>query len=175
MASQQAGISDQQVRHFRAQQRRLLRLMLAISRFHQRATGMGSLELHILQMLAERLRTGGDDPIARDLAAELKVDKAALSRAVAALAKKGLVEAETAAQDGRQQHLRLTESGKESARELDETAQAGNRMILERLPAGDREGLMRALDAYIELVSRAMEENEREIGQRKRGRPKVEG
>lgn len=162
-----ASVTDQQVRRFRAQQRRLLRLMLTISRFHQKATGMGSLELHVLQMLWEREREAGEHPIARDLAAELKVDKAALSRAVAALVKKELVETETGAEDSRRQHLMLTAKGKDMASEMDEAAQAGNRHLLEQLPAGDRAGMQGALDAYVGLIAAAMEENEKEMGKDK--------
>lgn len=152
-------VGDSEVRQFRAHQRRLLRLMLAISRFHQKVMGMGSLELHIMQMLWEREREGVERPIARELAEILRVDKAALSRAVATLMKRELVDSEAREGDNRQLLLGLTKEGAEMAQEWDAAAQEANRKLLEGVSAPDREKVVDGIARFVDVIEAALEAN----------------
>jgi len=159
VAASGAIIPEGRVREFRAQQRRLLRAMLAIGRIHHKVAGMGSLELHILQLLNDQERQGEPSPISRDLAGELRVDKAALSRAVSTLVKRGFVKTEADARDGRRQVLLMTAKGLEMAREMDQRAQEANASMMEQVPPDLRPVMIEGLELYLGLIEKVLETN----------------
>jgi DNA-binding MarR family transcriptional regulator len=164
-------ITSAEARRFRDQQRRLLRAMQAVSRSHQKRIGFGSLELHILNLIYERELRGEAMPIARDLAAVLRVDKAALSRAVATLVAAGMLVMEVHSEDGRRQSLLLTEKGRKQTRELDERAQSSNIQLLGELSDEDRRAMDQGLDAYLRLIEMALDVNAaEEAEEKKKGR-----
>ncbi len=167
-ASDVESITSAEARRFRDQQRRLLRAMQAVSRGHQKRIGFGSLELHILNLIYERELRGEAKPIARDLAAALRVDKAALSRAVATLVGEGMVAMEMDSADGRRQSLLLTEKGRKQTRELDERAQSSSVELLGKLGEEERRVMEQGLGAYLRLIEMALDVNAAEEKDEKR-------
>jgi DNA-binding MarR family transcriptional regulator len=161
-------ITDVEARLFRDQQRRLLRAMQAVSRSHQKRIGFGSLELHILNLIYERELKGEAMPIARDLAAALRVDKAALSRAVSTLVAEGMILMEAHSEDGRRQLLLLSEKGRQMTQDLDERAQKSNVELLGEVGEADRRAMVLGLEVYLRLIEMALDVNAAEDAEEKK-------
>jgi DNA-binding MarR family transcriptional regulator len=161
-------VTSAQARRFRDQQRRLLRAMQAVSRGHQKRIGFGSLELHILNLIYERELRGEAMPIARDLAAALRVDKAALSRAVSTLVGAEMLAMEADREDGRRQSLMLTEKGRQMTQDLDDRAQRSNVELLAEVKEEERQAMAEGLDVYLRLIEMALDVNAAEEAEEKR-------
>ncbi|MEZ5923147.1 MAG: MarR family winged helix-turn-helix transcriptional regulator [Hyphomicrobiaceae bacterium] len=82
---------------------------------------------------------------AQAIVASTRTHKSTISRAVAALTQRGLIEREGSASDGREIVLRLSDKGDELMREIVPLVLAEERAMLNRLPAGQRREFLSAL------------------------------
>jgi DNA-binding MarR family transcriptional regulator len=90
----------------------------------------------------------------RDLRARLELDSGYVSRLLRSLERQGLVEARTAANDGRVRRALLTRKGRREVAELDRRAEALATSVLAPLTAGQRDRLVAAM-AETERLMRA--------------------
>ncbi|TCR63535.1 helix-turn-helix domain-containing GNAT family N-acetyltransferase [Bosea sp. BK604] len=130
------------------------------NRFHTRWIGAlgGSLhgsgfaltEARVLYELAHR-----DDWLASELARELGLDPAYLSRILKRFAAAGWLARERSREDGRALHLRLTEKGHEAFRPLSQASQDQAAAIVTRLKPQEQEALVDALGTAETLLSGA--------------------
>lgn len=128
------------------------------NRFHTRFAGAlgGSLhgsgfsltEARVLYELAQR-----EDWLAGELAREIGLDPAYLSRILKRFAAAGWLERERSRHDGRASHLRLTAAGREVFRPLDEASRREAAHVLQRLDAGGRDRLVGLLGEAEALLS----------------------
>lgn len=81
-----------------------------------------------------------------DLAHRLRLEKSTTSRLVTQLVKRGWAERVPAAGDGRGVLVRLTPGGERAAGRLAEARTARFSAILDRVPAGERATVLRALE-----------------------------
>jgi DNA-binding MarR family transcriptional regulator/GNAT superfamily N-acetyltransferase len=124
----------------------------AFNRFYTRLIGVLHPGLHespfaltesrVLYELAHR-----DGPSATELAADLGLDPGYLSRLLAGLGRRGLVERERSGADARRRTLRLTRRGRTAFAGLDIRAQGEVRAMLDRLSPGDRDALLAGMGA----------------------------
>lgn len=89
----------------------------------------------------ERMET----PSAADLASALRLDPGYVSRQLAKLVDRELVEKERSSHDGRRRHLRLTSDGVEIHRQLSQRASADIAAMVDGLDAGARRRLLGAM------------------------------
>ena len=87
-----------------------------------------------------------DDCTAQQVAASTRMHKTRVSRAVAALRKRGLVGRAPSARDARALHLVLTPAGRRLYTALVPLALARERALLGQLSARDQAGLLRGLE-----------------------------
>jgi DNA-binding MarR family transcriptional regulator/GNAT superfamily N-acetyltransferase len=128
------------------------------NRFHTRWVGAlgGSLhgsgfaltEARVLYELAQR-----DGWLASELARDLDLDPAYLSRILKRFAASGWLARERASDDGRALRLSLTPAGRAAFAPLDQASRAQAQAILARLPPGDQARLIGALGAAQALLS----------------------
>ncbi|AMJ60496.1 bifunctional helix-turn-helix transcriptional regulator/GNAT family N-acetyltransferase [Bosea sp. PAMC 26642] len=128
------------------------------NRFHTRWVGAlgGSLhgsgfaltEARVLYELAQR-----DGWLASELARDLGLDPAYLSRILKRFATAGWLARERSREDGRASRLRLTPSGMAAFAPLDEASRIQAAGILQRLRPGEQDRLVAALDAAQALLS----------------------
>jgi DNA-binding MarR family transcriptional regulator/N-acetylglutamate synthase-like GNAT family acetyltransferase len=128
------------------------------NRFHTRWTGAlgGSLhgsgfaltEARVFYELAQR-----DDWLAGELARELDLDPAYLSRILKRFAASGWLLRERSPEDGRALRLRLTQEGREAFAPLDMASRDQAGAILARLQPTERQRLVAALDQAEALLS----------------------
>ncbi len=126
----------------------------AFNRFHTRL--VGALDRRILDsphsLTESRILfeiAHADAVTAADLARDLQLDPAYLSRALAKLADGGLIEKRASATDGRALDLRLTKQGRSAFAALDRAANAHARALLEPLPAPDQARVVKAMTAVM--------------------------
>lgn len=129
------------------------------NRFHTRWAGAlgGSLhgsgialtEARVLYELAQR-----DDCLAGQLARDLGLDPAQLSRILKRFSALGWLERERSADDGRALRLRLTADGRAAFLPLDGAAREQAGAVLARLAPGERARLVAALETAQALLSR---------------------
>lgn len=138
------------------------------NRFHTRWVGAlgGSLhgsgfaltEARVLYELAHR-----DDWLASELARELGLDPAYLSRILKRFAAAGWLARERSSDDGRALRLRLTAKGQEAFQPLDRASHDQAAAILARLGAAEQEALVDALAEAETLLSGAQAARSRPI------------
>lgn len=138
------------------------------NRFHTRWIGAlgGSLhgsgfaltEARVIYELAQR-----DDWLASELARELALDPAYLSRILKRFAAAGWLRRERSPDDGRASHLRLTREGQEAFRPLDEASRDQAGSILARLGQSAQADLVEALGTAERLLSGAGEQKRRPL------------
>ncbi|GAT70027.1 marR family transcriptional regulator [Planomonospora sphaerica] len=87
-----------------------------------------------------------------ELVHRLRLEKSTTSRIVTQLARRGWVERAPAPDDGRGVLLRLTPAGLQAARQLAEARQARFGAALDRIPAEERQAVLRALTLLTEAV-----------------------
>ena len=129
----------------------LSKAMMRAAQLHARSRfGLSQMEWQIVMLLAVF------QPVAiRRLADIAMADAAQISRAVAALARKQLVERGTSARDGRQAALSLTQQGTDIALLLRQLSWQRNARLLEGFSPQQTAGLFDMLDV---LIARAMRE-----------------
>lgn len=122
----------------------------AFNRFHTRL--VGALDRRILDsphsLTESRLLfeiANADGVTAADLAKDLRLDPAYLSRALGKLAHAGLIERQASAADGRAWMLRLTAEGRRAFAALDGAANAQASALLEPLSEAARARLVKAM------------------------------
>ena len=130
------------------------------NRFHTRfvgalggdlhGSGFGLTEARVLYELAQR-----DGWRAGELARELGLDPAYLSRLLKRFSALGWLERVRAAGDGRALELRLTEAGHDAFAPLDEASRRQAGAVLERLGQGDQAILVTALERAQALLAGA--------------------
>lgn len=97
-------------------------------------------EARVLYELAMRA-----DVTAGEIAADLRLDVAYLSRILGKFRSRGWLSRKASETDGRRQHLRLTAAGRAAFRPLDGEAKAQIAEMIAPLPAADRSSLVAAL------------------------------
>jgi DNA-binding MarR family transcriptional regulator/predicted GNAT family acetyltransferase len=107
-------------------------------------------EARLLYELAHRNR-----PTAAEIARDLSLDQAYLSRLLKRFEQRGLVLRERSAADARQAHLSLTEAGRAAFAPLDERSRDQVATLLSRLGAPDRQSLVKALGTVEVLLGPA--------------------
>ena len=107
-------------------------------------------EARVLYELAMRA-----DVTAGEVAADLQLDVAYLSRILARFRKRGWLSRKASASDGRRQHLRLTAAGRAAFRPLDGEAKAQIAGMIEPMTAADRSSLVAALGEVRRAVAPA--------------------
>ncbi len=105
-------------------------------------------ETRVLYELAQR-----EGAIARDLAAELGLDRGYLSRILAAFARRGLVATARKAADGRQRPLALTGRGRAVFARLDRGARDDAAALLARLAVPEQQALVAAMARIERLLA----------------------
>ncbi|MDR6872795.1 DNA-binding MarR family transcriptional regulator/GNAT superfamily N-acetyltransferase [Bosea sp. BE125] len=128
------------------------------NRFHTRWVGALGGSLHgsgfaltegrVLYELAQR-----DDWLASELARELGLDPAYLSRILKRFAASGWLARERSSQDGRASHLRLTEKGRDAFQPLDTASRDQAEGIVTRLSPTEQARLIDALDRSEALLA----------------------
>jgi DNA-binding MarR family transcriptional regulator/GNAT superfamily N-acetyltransferase len=132
------------------------------NRFHTRwigalggslhGSGFALVESRVLYELAQR-----DDWLASELARELALDPAYLSRILKGFAAAGWLRRERSPDDGRASHLLLTREGHDAFRPLDEASRDQAGSILARLGQAEQADLVEALGTAERLLSGACE------------------
>lgn len=132
------------------------------NRFHTRwigalggslhGSGFALVESRVLYELAQR-----DDWLASELARELALDPAYLSRILKGFAAAGWLRRERSPDDGRASHLLLTREGHDAFRPLDEASRDQADSILARLGQAEQADLVEALGTAERLLSGACE------------------
>jgi DNA-binding MarR family transcriptional regulator/GNAT superfamily N-acetyltransferase len=107
---------------------------------HLLDSGFGLPEVRVLYELAHR-----EGPSAADVGRELRLDPGYLSRLVARLRRRGLVERRPFAGDRRQQSLHLTRKGRETFAALDRRSHDEVATMLRPLAAADRRRVVEAM------------------------------
>lgn len=107
-------------------------------------------ECRVIYELAQRER-----PTAADLARDLKLDPAFLSRILRRLKGAGLVLTGPSEHDGRQRILTLSEAGRAAFAELDAASQSQAGELLAPLAGSERASLLRALATVRSLLDRS--------------------
>jgi DNA-binding MarR family transcriptional regulator len=123
------------------------RLTNSASATYRRLFGIGVLDFRVMVMLALEPGVSG----AR-IAEVIDLDKAAVSRTLRSLEKRGLISA--AAGHGRARILRLTAAGETLYNEVEKLAQQRERVLLADLPPEDRETLRRLLRQLLLATAR---------------------
>lgn len=95
------------------------------------------------------------DATARDLGAQLGLDKGLLSRLLKSLQRQGLLLAEADERDRRLRRLTLTPAGQEQLQELELRSRRQIADALSELGSGERQRLVRAMRTVQELLERA--------------------
>ncbi|QFU15402.1 bifunctional helix-turn-helix transcriptional regulator/GNAT family N-acetyltransferase [Microvirga thermotolerans] len=97
-------------------------------------------EARVLYELANR-----SNPTAGELCQDLDLDPGYLSRILKRFEEQGLIRRERSASDGRQQHLSLTDRGREAFAPLDRQSREQIAALLAPLPEADRDRLVSAM------------------------------
>lgn len=100
--------------------------------------------------LAELARDGGLTQ--RDLAARLRLEKSTVSRLAGQLVARGWAEREPHPSDGRAVLVRLTDRGENVAAEIEEARRRRFASLLDRIPEGAREDVLRVLGTLREAL-----------------------
>ncbi|AWS46898.1 MarR family winged helix-turn-helix transcriptional regulator [Streptosporangium sp. 'caverna'] len=87
-----------------------------------------------------------------DLAHRLRLEKSSTSRLVTQLINRGWAERTAAPDDGRGVLVQLTPAGENAAAQLAEARAARFSALLDRVPPGERAGVLRALDILTEAI-----------------------
>lgn len=116
-------------------------LSQAIARVYDKRFDLSVTEWRAMAVLGYRT-----DISAREVAERTAMDKVAISRAVARLLKKGLIERTTSRHDKRQSVLRLSDEGWEIYDQVVPLALDHEKRLLAHLDAAEREWLARILD-----------------------------
>lgn len=116
-------------------------LSQAIARVYDKRFDLSVTEWRAMAVLGYRA-----DISAREVAERTAMDKVAVSRAVARLLKKGLIERRTAHHDKRQSMLRLSEEGWKIHDQVVPLALSHEKRLLAHLSEEEREWLVRILD-----------------------------
>jgi DNA-binding MarR family transcriptional regulator/GNAT superfamily N-acetyltransferase len=131
----------------------------AFNRFHTRL--VGALDRRILDsphsLTESRILfeiAHADALTAADLARDLRLDPAYLSRALAKLADAGLLEKSRSATDGRALTLRLTKQGRRAFAALDRAADVQARALLEPLGAVEQARVVKAMTGVMAALKR---------------------
>ena len=119
-----------------------------ISRERARDVDVTPQQAETLQLISERGAVSTST-----LAIMLGIDPSTASRNLSGLEKGGLISRKRGADDGRQTDIRLTPRGRRTADAVSAGATSSFSTVLERLPRGDRQ---RVIDA-LELIARALE------------------
>lgn len=130
---------------------RLNRLAAAVSEYlsdiYRKRFGLQTPEWRVLVTIGRRA-----DCTAQQIAASTRMHKTRVSRAVAALRKRGLIERVPNSRDARELHLRLTGAGRRSYTALVPLALARERLLLSCLDAAQRRGLLAGLNRLEESL-----------------------
>lgn len=118
-----------------------------LAQHYSRRFALGIPEWRVLAVLAQ-----APDLSAAEVAARTAMDKVAVSRAVAALARSGRIERSADAHDRRRSRLRLSAAGSAVYAEVVPVARRLERELLESLAPADREALDRILLALLKRV-----------------------
>jgi DNA-binding MarR family transcriptional regulator/GNAT superfamily N-acetyltransferase len=94
-----------------------------------------------------------DSPTATEIGRELAIDAGYLSRLLRDFEKSGLITRKSSEADGRQSHLTLTKSGRESIAALQALARDEVRTMLDPLSEPDQRRLMMAMETIERLLS----------------------
>lgn len=116
-------------------------LSQAIARVYDKRFDLSVTEWRAMAVLGYRT-----DISAREVAERTAMDKVAISRAVARLLKKGLIERSTSRHDKRQSMLRLSDEGWKIYDQVVPLALDHEKRLLAHLDAEEREWLARILD-----------------------------
>jgi DNA-binding MarR family transcriptional regulator/GNAT superfamily N-acetyltransferase len=109
-------------------------------------------EARVLYELAMRA-----DVTASEVASDLQLDVAYLSRILAKFRRRGWLSRKASEEDGRRQHLRLTGAGRAAFRPLDGEAKAQVAELIAPMSAADRSSLVAALGEVRRAVAPAKE------------------
>jgi DNA-binding MarR family transcriptional regulator len=90
-----------------------------------------------------------------ELARRLRLDRSVVSRLADALEERGWLRRERHPQDQRAVHLVLTERGRAAADRLAGARRARLATLLDGVPAGDRDNVLRALEVLTDSLSRS--------------------
>ncbi len=101
-----------------------------------------------------------DGPVASDLSRELGLDPGYLSRVLAGLGRRGLVEKAPSEADGRRRLLRLTGAGEEAFLELDRRSRDEVAGMLDRLSEEDQKRLVEAARTIEDVLGNKGESTE---------------
>ncbi len=104
-------------------------------------------EAHALAELAR-----GEMLSQNELGARLRLEKSTVSRLVSQLAARGWLERERDPEDGRAICLRLTKRGAGAAEEIAQARRDKFAAVLKRIPADERDEVLRALDVLTEAM-----------------------
>lgn len=116
-------------------------LSQAIAKVYEKRFGLSVTEWRAMAVLGYR-----SDISAREVAERTAMDKVAVSRAVARMLDKGLIERGTARHDKRQSMLRLSDEGWKIYDQVAPLALEHERALLAHLDAEERQWLTRILD-----------------------------
>lgn len=116
-------------------------LSQAIARVYDKRFGLSVTEWRAMAVLGHRADLSG-----REVAERTAMDKVAVSRAIARLLAKGLIERGTAANDKRRSVLRLSEEGWKIYDQVAPLALEHEQRLLSHLSMEEREWLARILD-----------------------------
>lgn len=142
---------EAEVRSFRRSLRGVTRFLATLTRMLQDSLKIPTTEIHLLIHLHEWSLLRADHPSAADLCEELRLDKGAMSRALAGLEKRGYLSRAVSPEDHRRQFIKLTRAGRELARLLDHEAQQWDGDSLVRMPAKERQEMLLGLNHLHQL------------------------
>lgn len=94
--------------------------------------------------------------VQKELASRLRLEKSTVSRLVGMLEDRGWLERSRSRQDGRALELRLTRAGRRTAMGIAEARRAKFARVLEAIPEGDRESVLKSM----KILEEAMSESE---------------
>jgi DNA-binding MarR family transcriptional regulator/ribosomal protein S18 acetylase RimI-like enzyme len=104
-------------------------------------------EMRVLYEIAR-----GDAPTASDIASELDLDAAYLSRVLRSFEKRGLITRKTSDRDARRSHLTMTSRGRKMFAPLEQRSQQQAEAILAKLPPADQTRLITAMETIETLL-----------------------
>jgi DNA-binding MarR family transcriptional regulator len=143
--------SDDQARRLRESIRTLVRRFSLAERADISCCGMTVAQAATLEALADGdLRLG-------DLGKRLGITASTLTRNLARLEERGLMERVADPGDGRAQRAALTAAGRDAAEQVRRSEESFARSILERLPAGSAEHSLEIFDQLLTAVWSATE------------------